>query len=79
MISYSWSAPPKLPFARTQFTWVVVTFEAASPEATRVRLRQYGWDRFAGQFPEHREEFVETRAYFSRAWPRVLEALKASF
>jgi uncharacterized protein YndB with AHSA1/START domain len=79
MFSYTWNAPPTLPFARQQRTWVVVTFEAVSPATTRVRLRQYGFEQLAAKFPEHATEFKECRDYFASAWPRVLGALREQF
>jgi hypothetical protein len=77
MISYTWNAPPKFPFARGQHTWVVVTFEALSPATTRVRLRELGFREMAASHPEQRAEVEQVRAYFASAWPRVLAALAA--
>jgi uncharacterized protein YndB with AHSA1/START domain len=79
MFSHTWNAPPKLAFARTQRTWVVVTFEELSPASTRVRLRQMGFDELAREFPEHAGEFAQTREYFRNAWARVLEELGKKF
>jgi uncharacterized protein YndB with AHSA1/START domain len=79
MFSYSWNAPPRLAFARGQRSWVVVTFEAVSPTATRVRLRHLGFAELAGKFPGHAKEFEECRGYFVEAWPKVLGALKGHF
>ncbi len=75
MFSYTWNAPPKLPFARTKHSWVVVTFEALSPTSTTVRVRHLGFDELAKQYPDHAAEFAETRAYFASAWPMVLGQL----
>jgi uncharacterized protein YndB with AHSA1/START domain len=79
LVSFSWNAPPKFPFARGQRTWVVVTFEALSPAMTRVRLRQLGFLDLAARHPDHREEIEQVRAYFAGAWPRVLAALASRF
>jgi uncharacterized protein YndB with AHSA1/START domain len=77
MISYTWNAPPKFPFARGQHTWVVVTFEALSPATTRVRLRELGFRELVASHPERRAEVEQVRAYFATAWPQVLSALAA--
>ena len=79
LISYTWNAPPKFPFARGEHTWVVVTLESPSPAVTRVRLRELGFRELAERHPEHRAEFEQVRAYFAAAWPRVLSALAAHF
>lgn len=79
MISFSWNAPPKFEFARQQRSWVVVTFEELAPARTRVRLRHLGFAELSARFPEHSKEFVQTRAYFQRAWEMVLDKLSASW
>ena len=79
VLSFTWNAPPKFPFARTKHTWVVVTLEPLAPNSTRVRLRELGFRELADAHPDHRQEFVETRAYFQNAWARVLDALKKHF
>jgi len=79
MFSYTWNAPPKLPFARTKRSWVVITFQELSPGTTRVRVRHLGFDELAGQHPAHAAEFAETREYFAKAWPYVLGALAAQY
>ena len=76
MLSYSWNAPPKLPFARTQHTWCVLRFDALSPTATQVRFTQEGFSELAAEYPEHREEFAQMRGYFVQAWEAVLGAAK---
>jgi uncharacterized protein YndB with AHSA1/START domain len=75
MVSFTWNAPPSLPEARKQRTFVVLRF-AALPEAngkpqTLVRLTHSGW----GDGGEWDRAF----AYFSRAWPNVLGNLKRRF
>jgi uncharacterized protein YndB with AHSA1/START domain len=75
LFSFTWNAPPKFAFMRGRRTWVVATFEAPSPATTRVRLRQLGFADLAKDYPEHREEVEQVRAYFANAWPQVLSAL----
>lgn len=79
MFSYTWNAPPKLAFARTKHSWVVVTFEELSPTTTKVRLRHMGFENLARQYPDHASDFAECRGYFVQAWPRVLGALAEKF
>jgi hypothetical protein len=79
MFSYTWNAPPKLAFARTKRTWVVINFEEISAGSTRVRVRHLGFADLADQYPDHAPEFVEARSYFNAAWPKVLGALKGHF
>lgn len=79
MFSYTWNAPPKFEFARQNHTWVVVTFTSISPTLTKVKARHLGFEERAAKHPEHADEFVQCRAYFSKAWPKVFGALKAKF
>jgi uncharacterized protein YndB with AHSA1/START domain len=79
MFSYSWNAPPKFAHARAERTWVVVTFEAVSPKATRVRVRHFGFAEQASAQPDTKGEWEEVRGYFAKAWPRVLGALASHF
>ena len=71
MISFDWNAPPSLPEARAQRTFVVVRFEPLNEKETRVRLHHTGWGD-GGQWDQ-------AYAYFDRAWPRVLENLRKRF
>ena len=71
MLSFDWNAPPSLPEARAQRTFVVVRLAAIDPGSTRVTLHHTGWG--AGG------EWDKTYAYFDRAWPVVLGKLKTSF
>lgn len=71
MISFDWNAPPSLPEARAQRTFVVVRFEPVSDKETRVLLHHTGWGD-GGQWDQ-------AYAYFDRAWPRVLENLRKRF
>jgi uncharacterized protein YndB with AHSA1/START domain len=71
MISYDWNAPPHLPDARKQRTFVIVRFEPVSEKQTRVSLHHVGW----GDGDEWHKAF----AYFDRAWGNVLGSLKKRF
>lgn len=70
MVSFTWNAPPSLPEARKQRSYVTVRMTAQGDE-TLVTL-------FHGGFGEG-GEWDKTHAYFSRAWPNVLKNLKKSF
>lgn len=70
MVSFTWNAPPSLPEARKQRTYVTVRMQPQGDE-TVVTL-------FHGGFGEG-GEWDKTHAYFSRAWPNVLKNLKKSF
>jgi uncharacterized protein YndB with AHSA1/START domain len=71
MLSFDWNAPPHLPEARAQRTFVVVRFERVSDAVTRVNLYHTGWGD-GGQWDQ-------TYAYFDRAWGGVLGNLKKRF
>ncbi|HEX5683928.1 MAG TPA: SRPBCC domain-containing protein [Ideonella sp.] len=71
MLSFDWNAPPSLPEARAQRTFVIVRFEPVSDKETRVTLHHTGWGT-GGQWDS-------TYAYFDKAWPRVLESLRKRF
>jgi len=71
MISFDWNAPPSLPQARTQRTFVIVRFEPVNERETRVSLHHTGW----GDGGEWDKAF----AYFDRAWGNVLANLKKRF
>jgi uncharacterized protein YndB with AHSA1/START domain len=79
MFSFTWNAPPKLAFARTKRTQVVVRLEEVSPAVTRVKMVQHGFAELAAEYPDHAKDFEETRAYFTNAWPRVLGAFAEHF
>jgi uncharacterized protein YndB with AHSA1/START domain len=68
MVSFSWNAPPEQPDSRAQRTWVVVETEPTEDGGTHVRLTHLGFG------PE--PHWVETREYFEKAWPHVLEQFK---
>ncbi len=77
MLSYSWNAPPHLPNARAERTWVVVNFDELSGNRTRVRVKHMGFAEKAAEHPEHGEEWRKTRAYFAAAWPKVMAMFQA--
>ncbi|MBI5255026.1 MAG: SRPBCC domain-containing protein [Burkholderiales bacterium] len=68
MLSFDWNAPPSLPEARAQRTFVVVRLEAVDDKTTRVRLHHTGWGDGG--------EWDKAYAYFDRAWGNVLANLK---
>ncbi len=71
MISFDWNAPPSLPEARAQRTFVVVRFHALTDKTTRVSLHHTGWGEGG--------EWDKAYAYFDRAWGNVLANLGKRF
>jgi len=71
MISFDWNAPPSLPLARAQRTFVVVRFLAVNDKTTRVTLHHTGWGEGG--------EWDKAYTYFDRAWGNVLGNLKKRF
>lgn len=71
MLSFDWNAPPHLPAARAQRTFVVLRFEPVSDKETRVTLHHTGWGDGG--------EWDQAYAYFDRAWDGVLRKLKKRF
>jgi len=71
MLSFDWNAPPHLPEARAQRTFVVVRFAAVDDKSTRVTLHHTGWGE-GGQWDQ-------AYAYFDRAWGNVLANLKQRY
>ena len=71
MLSFTWNAPPSLPQAREQRTFVVIRFQPVSERETRVTLHHTGWGDGG--------EWDKAYAYFDRAWGNVLGNLKKSF
>lgn len=71
MLSFDWNAPPSLPEARSQRTFVVVRLEPVGDKQTRVFLHHTGWGDGG--------EWDKAYAYFDRAWPNVLANLKKRF
>jgi uncharacterized protein YndB with AHSA1/START domain len=71
MLSFDWNAPPSLPEARQQRTFVIVRFEPVTPTRTKVTIHHVGWGDGG--------EWDKTFAYFDRAWGFVLGNLKTRF
>ncbi len=71
MLSFDWNAPPHLPEARAQRTFVVVRFVAVDDKSTKVTLHHSGWGEGG--------ECDKTYAYFDRSWGTVLANLKKRF
>jgi uncharacterized protein YndB with AHSA1/START domain len=71
MLSFDWNAPPSLPEARGQRSFVIVRFEALGEKSTRVSLHHTGWGS-GGQWDA-------AYAYFDKAWPQVLGNLKKRY
>jgi uncharacterized protein YndB with AHSA1/START domain len=71
MISFDWNAPPSLPEARAQRTFVIVRFAAVDDKNTKVTLHHTGWGTGG--------EWDKTYTYFDRAWGNVLGNLKKRF
>lgn len=71
MLSFDWNAPPSLPEARAQRTFVVVRLVPVDAGHTRVSLHHTGWGE-GGQWDS-------ARAYMDSAWGFVLASLKTRF
>ena len=71
MLSFDWNAPPSLPEARAQRTFVVVRLEPVTDKSTRVTLHHVGWGDGG--------EWDKAYAYFDRAWVGVLTNLQNRF
>jgi uncharacterized protein YndB with AHSA1/START domain len=72
MLAFTWNAPPRLPAVRSQWTHVVVRFQALGEQQTRVTLHHDGW----GEGGEWDAAFD----YFDDAWPNaILFRLKYRF
>jgi uncharacterized protein YndB with AHSA1/START domain len=71
MISFTWNAPPSLPEARKQRTFVMVRFTPVDEKSTRVNLHHTGWGDGG--------EWDRAYAYFDRAWVGVLANLQKRF
>jgi len=71
MLSFDWNAPPSLPDARQQRTFVVVRFEPVADGQTRIAIHHTGWGDGG--------EWDKTYTYFDRTWGNVLANLKQRF
>ena len=68
MLSFDWNAPPSLPQARQQRTFVIVRLADVDGKSTRVTIHHVGWGDGG--------EWDKTYAYFDNAWGYVLGNLK---
>jgi len=71
MLSFDWNAPPHLPEARAQRTFVVVRFEPVNDKQTKVSLHHTGWGDGG--------EWDKAYAYFDKAWGNVLANMQKRF
>ena len=71
MLSFDWNAPPHLPEARRQRTFVVVRFAPVDERQTQVSIHHTGWGDGG--------EWDKAYAYFDQAWGRVLANLQKRF
>jgi uncharacterized protein YndB with AHSA1/START domain len=71
ILSFDWNAPPKFPEIRKERTCVVIRFEPAGDDKTRVILDHLGWGEG--------EKWGAVYAYFDSAWDFVLAHLKKRF
>jgi uncharacterized protein YndB with AHSA1/START domain len=71
LLSFDWNAPPSLPEARAQRTFVTVRLAPVDATHTRVSLYHTGWGD-GGQWDS-------AYAYFDRAWGQVLGGLQTRF
>ena len=71
MLTFTWNAPPSLPEARAQRTYVTLRFKPIGDYETLVTLHHGGWGEGG--------EWDKAYAYFDRAWGNVLSNLKKRF
>lgn len=71
MLSFDWNAPPNLPQARQQRTFVIVRLIPVDERNTRVTLHHTGWGEGG--------EWEQAYRYFDGAWGHVLGSLKTRF
>ena len=71
MLSFDWNAPPSLPEARQQRTFVIVRMTDLDGKSTRVNLYHVGWGEGG--------EWDKTYSYFDRSWGYVLGNLKKRY
>jgi uncharacterized protein YndB with AHSA1/START domain len=76
MLAFEWNAPPQFAKARPQRTWVVLRLADLGDGTVRVRLTHAGFAERAAEHPDERPEWEQVRAYFTKAWPTVLTALR---
>ena len=71
VLSFDWNAPPKFPEIRKERTCVVLRFEPAGENKTRVILDHHGWGEG--------EKWDAVYKYFDSAWDRCLIRSKKLF
>ncbi len=71
MLTFTWNAPPHLPEARAQRTYVTVRLKPIGDNETLVTLHHGGWGD-GGQWDQ-------AYAYFDKAWGNVLANLQKRF
>ena len=71
MFTVTWNAPPHLPEARAQRTYVTVRLKPVGDNETEVSLHHGGWGD-GGQWDQ-------AYAYFDKAWVNVLASLQKRF
>ena len=71
MLSFEWNAPTKFGELRERHTRVVVLFDQVDAGRVRVRLAHLGFGKD--------EHWDGVHAYFTAAWPRVMEKFHQHF
>ena len=71
MLSFDWNAPPSLPLARAQRSFVILRFEVVDAGHTRLRIHHTGCGDGG--------EWDKSYAYFDKAWGNVLGSLQKRF
>jgi len=71
MLTFDWNAPPSLPEARQQRTFVIVRLVPVDDKSTRVTIHHTGWGDGG--------EWDKAYTYFDRAWGNVLINLRKRF
>ena len=71
MVTFTWNAPPSLPEARAQRTYVTLRFKPIGDNETLVTLHHGGWGEGG--------EWDKAYAYFDKAWGNVLANLEKRF
>jgi uncharacterized protein YndB with AHSA1/START domain/predicted enzyme related to lactoylglutathione lyase len=72
MLSFTWNAPPNLPYTRARHTHVVLEFDDLGDGRSGLTLSHLGWPE--DDWSQH-EQWQETYAYFHQAWQQVIKTL----
>lgn len=70
MLSFLWRSPPNLTETRAHYTHVTLRFDPVDETHTRVTLNNDGYGSGPG--------WAEAETYFERAWPYVLDRMRAA-